>query len=128
MAHKLQVLLLEDNRSDAELILCELEQNGFEPELRMGQTKEVFLAALDPEPDLIIADLSLPQFGGLEALELLRAKGLKVPVILVSGISQEDLAIRSLGCGAADTVSKEHLERLAPAIRRLIQDGLLRSY
>ena len=126
MAHGLQVLLLEDNRSDAELILCELEQNGFAPQLRIGQTKQAFIAALDPEPDLIIADLSLPQFGGLEALEWLQAKGLKMPLILVSGISQEDLTIRSLGCGAADTVSKEHLEQLGPAIRRLIQEGLVR--
>ena len=51
-------------------------------------------AALAREPwDLVLSDYVLPGFGGLEALEIVKASGLDLPFILVSGTVGEDVAV-----------------------------------
>lgn len=55
---------------------------------------------------LIITDLSMPGMSGLELLEQIRKTDLVVPVIMITGFSTEDNAIRALRLGAADFVKK----------------------
>jgi len=55
---------------------------------------------------LIITDLSMPSMSGLELLEAIRKTDLEVPVIMITGFSTEDNAIRALRLGAADFVKK----------------------
>ena len=83
MSTPLHVLILEDRPTDAELTLAELRRAGFAPAWRRVDAEADFLAALDPSLDLIIADFHLPEFDGLRALELLRARELDIPFILV---------------------------------------------
>ena len=72
--------------------------------------------------DLILSDYTLPAFDGLSALGTVRAAWPDLPVILVSGTLGEERAIDSLKSGATDYVLKEHLSRLAPAVRRAMQE------
>ena len=73
--------------------------------------------------DLVLADNSLPGFSGLEALRLCRRRAPDVPFIFVSGTLGEEVAIHSLQEGATDYVLKERLARLAPAVRRAIEEA-----
>ena len=73
---RLRLLIVEDNPSDAELMLRELRRAGFDPEWRRVETEADFLAGLAPEPDLILSDHAMPQFSGLKALELVGERGL----------------------------------------------------
>jgi CheY-like chemotaxis protein len=66
----LRVLLLEDDSSDAELVLYELRQAGFLPHWQRVETEEQYLAQLQLKPDLILADYNLPGFDALRALRL----------------------------------------------------------
>ena len=72
--------------------------------------------------DLILSDFSLPTFDGLSALKIARANKPDLPVIFVSGTLGEEMAIDSLKSGATDYVLKGGLVRLAPAVRRAMQD------
>src|SRR5438045_111264 len=72
----LQILLVEDRASDADLMLDELQVAGFTPEWERVETESDYLAHLSPALDLILADYSLPQFDGIRALHLLRERGL----------------------------------------------------
>ena len=69
----LRVLIVEDNTSDAELMLRELRRAGFEVEWHRVHTERDFLARLEEQPDIVLSDYELPQFNGVQALGLLRA-------------------------------------------------------
>ncbi len=55
---------------------------------------------------LVVTDLSMPAMSGLELLEAIRKTDIEVPVIMITGFSTEDNAIRALRLGAADFVKK----------------------
>lgn len=116
MPSSLHVLLLEDSPADAELMVEELRQAGFEPNWQRVQTESEYLAQLDKLPDLILADYSLPQFDGLRALQLLKGRGLDIPFIIVSGCIGEEVAVQCMKDGAADYLLKDRLTRLGQAV------------
>src|SRR5215471_12149123 len=91
---------------------------------RRVATSAAFLAALrDFNPDLILADYSLPSFDGVAALSIAKEERPEAPFIFVSGAIGEELAIESLKKGATDYVLKQRLSRLVPAVRRAIREA-----
>ncbi|HML21118.1 MAG TPA: PAS domain S-box protein [Aggregatilinea sp.] len=117
----LQVLLVEDKPDDAELILYELKHAGFEPQWRRVESETDYVRALaEQPPDIILADFTLPQFNGLDALRLLIERELDIPFILVTGSLGEELAVESIKRGAADYLLKDRLVRLGEAVRRAL--------
>ncbi|HKY21459.1 MAG TPA: response regulator [Vicinamibacterales bacterium] len=125
MTSPLKVLVLEDQPFDAELIVHYLKQGGYDPAWHRVETEAEFLAALDPRLDVILADFNLPTFSVYRALELLKARNIRVPLIVVSGSIQEDTAIQVLHCGAADYLLKDRLARLGQAVQRVIDQRRL---
>jgi PAS domain S-box-containing protein len=124
----MKILLLEDSLDDAELLVFELRRAGFDPACRRVEVREDFHAALlDPggPPDIILADYSLPQFNALEALDLLRAEGLDVPVIVVSGALSEEACVGALRHGAVDYLLKDRLSRLGSAVQHALSQRRL---
>lgn len=67
----------------------------------MCRQRKDFVAAIDPRLDVILADFNLPAFGAPRALELLKARDIRVPLIVVSG-SIGDAPQRGLDVRAAD--------------------------
>ena len=61
------------------------------------------------KPDLITLDLEMPRFDGFKFLGALMAKS-PIPVIVVSGNSQQDNVFRALELGALDFIEKPHVE------------------
>jgi len=119
MAEALRVLVVEDSESDTLLVVRELGLAGFEPVFERVETPSAMCAALDHHAwDLIISDCSMPGFGGSAALRLCQERGLDVPFISVSGTMGESAAVEMMRAGAHDYLTKNNLERLAPAVRR----------
>ncbi|MEP7153864.1 MAG: response regulator, partial [Nitrospira sp.] len=104
------LLLVEDSSQDAELVLETLREAGLDPLCRRVDTKEDYLRELNvSSPDLILSDFSLPQFDGQAALHLLKATGLDIPFIIVSGCIGEDMAVECMKAGASDYLLKDRL-------------------
>lgn len=118
--------MLEDQPADAELIRYELRAAGFEIEAVRVDTEAAFRIALRPPPDLILADYNLPQFDGLTALRMVRAEGLDVPFILISGSIGEEMAVESMRQGADDYLLKDRLARLGQAVRASLDQRSLK--
>src|SRR2546423_691817 len=119
MNQKIRVLLVEDSESDALLLLRQLNKGGYDPIHKRIDSASTMLAALEEQTwDIIISDYVVPGFGGLQALELVKSKGLDLPFIIVSGQIGEDIAVKSMKAGAHDYLMKENLMRLAPAVAR----------
>ena len=123
----LRVLIVEDNPDDADLLLRELRRAGFDPKWSRVETEPDFLAALQNLPEIILSDYSMPHFSGLRALELLRASGLDIPFILISGTVGEDVAVQAMRDGAADYLLKDRPARLASAVTRALVETQARA-
>ena len=123
-ADTVRILLLEDVDTDAELVRRTLEREEVSGPVRRVETQEAFEAALDEfEPDIILADYSLPSFDGMTALEIAQEHSPDVPVVFVSGAIGEERAIETLKQGATDYVLKDKLSRLGPAVRRALREA-----
>lgn len=122
----LRVLLLEDRAADADLVLDELHQFGFEPEWHRVDTQADFLASLNEDLDIILADYTMPQFNALQALHGLQQSGLDIPLIVVTGSISEEVAVDCMKLGAADYLLKDRLTRLGPAVVKVLEDRRLR--
>src|ERR1022692_3476679 len=123
MAGKLQILILEDRPTDAELVMRELRKEGIQFEGKRVETETDFLAQLrDNPPDVILADYSLPAYDGLSALAAVRKERAEIPFIFVSGALGEETAIEAVHHGATDYVLKQRLSRLGPAVRRALRE------
>lgn len=122
MVEKIRILILEDHEPDAALAMRELQQAGLAFETNRVETRDAFLAMLDTfRPDIILSDYSLPQFDGLQALQLLRELNIEVPFVLCTGASNEETAVECMKQGAADYVLKSSLKRLPSAIVNAIE-------
>src|SRR5919199_4483011 len=127
MPTPLRVLILEDVPADTELMLRELRRAGFDPDWQRVDAAPEYLARLDPAPDVVLADYSLPQFDALAALRLLRERGLDVPFIVVTGSVSEEAAVECMKRGAADYLLKDRLSRLGPAVSQALEQRRLRA-
>jgi len=124
MARAIRVLHLEDSPRDAELVRHRLDGDGLACSILVTGSKDSFEAALTREPfDLIISDYNLPGYDGVMALQEALATQPDVPVILISGTLVEEDAVRCLHIGATDYLLKDRLERLAPAVRRALEEA-----
>ena len=113
----LKLLLVEDSEFDAILLLREIEHGGYNVQSIRVETAEEMCQALDHQQwDIIISDYVMPQFSGLAALELTKARGLDQPFIIVSGHIGEEIAVASMKAGAHDYVMKDRLARLVQGI------------
>ena len=127
MSEPLRMLILEDRPSDAELMIHELKKYGYDPIFRRVETKEDFIAFLDPSLDLILADFSMPQFDALVALSILQEKGLDIPFIVVTGAIGDEAAIECMKQGASDYLLKDRMARLGVAVSHAINEKHLRE-
>ena len=130
--HPLDVLLIEDNPDDAFLLERHLRRNGFDTRIVRVETadamREALAALSDPAltSSIVIADYNLPAFSGPEALRILKASGIDLPFLMMSGAVSEEAAVESMRAGAQDYVTKQNLARLVPAIERELKEASAR--
>ncbi|MDZ7642223.1 MAG: ATP-binding protein [Desulfurivibrio sp.] len=113
----MRVLILEDYDSDADLIERETQEVLPQAQCKRAIYREEFIAALDNwRPELILADYTLPDFDGMEALGLARARCPDIPLLIVTGSIDEETAVACMRGGAWNYILKDRLSRLGPAI------------
>ncbi|MFZ0771689.1 MAG: PAS domain S-box protein [Candidatus Sulfotelmatobacter sp.] len=127
-SNKLRALLVEDNPLDAALVLRALYKEGFDVTADVVQDEAAFTRALHTHPpEVVLADYNLPNWKGMEALDVLRREGLDIPMILVTGSLGDMTAVECIKKGAADYVLKDGLARLPSAVQRALQEKALRE-
>ncbi len=91
------ILLAEDGRETQAVVRQILESEGFMVQA-VANGKDAVAALAGGTFHAAILDLGLPEVSGLEVLRHLRAEGMKLPVIVISG--QQDQALKAIGEGA----------------------------
>src|SRR5215212_10528411 len=129
----MKILYVEDEFAHVmltERVLGENLNDGFK--LLHAETIAQALSFLDTEPDidLILSDLRLPDGTGLDLLQKVRARPSPPAVVLVTGQGDQEVAVAALKAGAADYLVKQsdYLHRLPVVISNAIaQNRLLRE-
>ena len=126
--NRLRVLLIEDSPSDAEIEIAELRRAGFDVSADVVDNRQRVRDRLKKNVyDIILADYSLPDFRGMDALDILREMNLTTPLILVTGALNSETAVECVKQGAMDYVLKDHLARLPISVRRSQEDVRVRQ-
>lgn len=107
MSDQQVILVVEDNARVLDIIVRALEGAGFRARSAATAMEGVRLARQEI-PDLILADVALPDQDGATAMSCLKdnAEFKNVPLILVSGLPHEQLVQKMSECGAVDLIQK----------------------
>ncbi|MCQ6279377.1 response regulator transcription factor [Bacillus sp. EB600] len=99
-----KILIIEDDKSIAELERDYLEINGFSVEIAL--TGDIGLnKALKEEVDLVLLDLMLPGLDGFQICKAIRTEKV-IPILMISAKKEDIDKIRGLGLGADDYIVK----------------------
>jgi len=122
---KPKLLLVEDDRALADLLIWHFERGGFEVR-RTGDGDEALMLAQEEQPDIVILDWMIEGISGLEVCRRLRRKERtgNVPIIMLTARGEESDRVRGLDTGADDYVTKpfsprELMSRVAAVLRRV---------
>ena len=106
-ASGLSILLVEDQRPDAILLLALISQGRAPHKTRHVESVADALTALEDERfDVALLDLSLPDSAGMEGLHRLRAAHSALPVVVLTGLDDRRVADEAIAAGAQDYLVK----------------------
>jgi len=125
MANRGRLLLVEDDRSLAELITYHFEREGYVVS-RTGDGEEAMILAEELRPDLMILDWMIEGISGIEVCRRLRRRPstANLPILMLTARGEEDDRVRGLETGADDYITKpfspkELVARAAAVMRRV---------
>ncbi len=122
MTQKITVIHLEDNAYDYELANARLKQSRFDVTSIRVEAEDEYRNALQRyDPDVVLLDYTLPRFTCMDALEIAVTEYPLVPVLIVTGSINEEIAVSLMKAGAWDYILKGNLIRLGPAIHSAIE-------
>ena len=121
----IRVLLVEDSRSDAELFGIYLEQvRSADYLVVVAETLAEGLALVRSRPiDIVLADLNLPDSFGIDTCRKLYQAAPSVPIIVLTGLDDEEKSLEAMQVGAQDYLVKGEIDGnvLSRAIRYSIE-------
>lgn len=128
---RLKVLLVEDNPGDARL-LRELVADSTAARISLSHVSrlsEAMDALAHARPDVVLLDLGLPDAQGLESVRQIRMAYPDVPQVVLTGLDDNDLAVRALQEGAQDYLTKGQIDGalVGRAIRYAIERQKMRA-
>jgi len=102
----LVVAVVDDDVDILAVMAALLKQNGCR--VRTFACAEDFIDALEwsPKLDCIVVDIRLPKMDGLDLLRWLRNQGMRVPVIMMTGVGEIRVAVESMKLGASEFLEK----------------------
>jgi len=125
MFQSMRILVVEDDQKIASFIVNGLKQSGFAVD-HCADGEEAAIRAQTISYDAIIVDLMLPKLDGLSLVQQLRARGARIPVLILSAKASVDDRVKGLQAGGDDYLTKpfafsELLARVQALIRRATQ-------
>ncbi len=114
---KFRLLIVEDNPDDAFLLIRELKRAGYDIDHHVVcRETDLRHALVHNRWDCVTSDHKMPEFTAHEAVKVVRELAPDLPMVIVSGELDLDLAVGLLKCGADDYVHKNELPLVVNAI------------
>ena len=122
---KAHVLIIEDDASVCELLFSSLTKSGYR--VSVAQRGEAALDQVEEDPPhLVVLDLNLPGMSGLDVCRIMRQDPWmsKIPILMLTGKSEEDDIVAGLEVGADDYMTKPFSPKLVDArVKALLRRG-----
>lgn len=123
----MKILLVDDHallREGVALLLQRLEPNI---QVVEAKTCQEALSALDANPDcdLVLLDLGLPDVSGLDAIPLMQGRHAGTPVVVLSASEEKETVLRALDCGAMGFIPKTSTsDIMLSALKLVLSKGI----
>src|SRR5512140_1681836 len=125
MLAPMRILVVEDDKKIASFVVNGLKQNGFAVD-HCADGENGLVMAQSIAYDAAVVDIMLPKLDGLSLISQLRAKAVRIPVLILSAKASVDDRVKGLQAGGDDYLTKpfafsELLARIQALIRRATQ-------
>lgn len=121
----LRVLVVDDEPSISQLLSMALRYDGWQVEVAANGAEAVSRAT-EFGPDVMVLDIMLPDFDGMQVLSRLRAGGDLVPVLFLTALGSVDDRVKGLTAGGDDYMVKPFsIEELIARLRALVRRSRL---
>ena len=119
----MKVMIVEDDATIARLVELELEHAGYAV-AKFGDGESALAALDEVQPDLVLLDIMLPGADGLEVARIIRGRGLKMPILMLTARSETQDVVTGFDAGADDYLRKpfevpELLSRVRALLKRV---------
>jgi two-component system nitrogen regulation response regulator NtrX len=119
------VLIVDDEEGIRESLSGILEDEGYRV-VSSGTAEDALRTVQEQTPDLIILDVWLPKMDGIQALQEIKSLKQDIPVIMISGHGNIEVAVKATRMGAYDFLEKPlSLERVLLSSRRALERSAL---
>ncbi len=122
----IRVLIVDDDITSRYLLVATLEQAGMEVTEADDGQQAVDLLAEAPPPNILVLDVMMPVMDGFTACERIRSmpEGAHLPILMLTGLDDEDSINRAYEAGATDFVGKPvNAQLLVHRIRYMVRGG-----
>jgi len=119
MSAEPRIFIVDDDDAIRDSLQLLLQSSGFDSIVAYSSAR-AFLNEAQPKPgECLLLDVRMPDMDGLELQEELSRRGVKLPVIIMTGHADVPIAVRAMKAGAADFIEKPFAEEvLLDCIRR----------
>lgn len=118
----MKILIAEDEKITLKMLSMKLQKEGYE--VVQAEDGRMAMEYLEKEgcPDMVITDIMMPFYSGLEVVEKIRKEMLsKIPIIVLSAMGQEEAVSSAFTLGADDYITKPfNPNELSMRVKRLI--------
>lgn len=122
----IRLLIVDDDEIDREMIRRTVQQGGLPCDTAEAASTEEALELLAGQPfDCLLLDYFVPPTNGLDLLQTLREQAQLPAVVMLTGMGDEDLAVKAMKMGVYDYIPKERIDSsgLCQAVLRAVEEN-----
>lgn len=117
------VHVVDDDASLRRSLRFLLESVGWKVQLHASAEEFLAVAAPPSQPQCLLLDIRMPAMSGLELQQVLRERGIRLPILFMTGHADVSMAVQAMKSGASDFIEKPFkdqmvLDAVAAAMRR----------
>lgn len=101
-----KIVIVDDSDFSRSVITKMLSEEGFQVIGEASSAEAALPLIKEKKPDIVIADIVMPNVSGLELAEKIGATYPEVSVIMISSLSQEHIVLDAINAGASDFIAK----------------------
>jgi DNA-binding NtrC family response regulator len=121
-----KILIVDDDPAVTHYLMVFLMQTGLFETTVVNDSREVAGQLENQQFDIVLLDMDMPNVSGMDILTSMRSKGDQTPVVVLTGVSDVDLAVRAMKLGAFDYLIKPvEDEKLLEVINNAVEHSLL---
>jgi two-component system response regulator AtoC len=120
----MSILVVDDEKNMCTVLQILLENDGFSVRTANSGKRALDILCDGNGIDLVISDLRLPDFDGIEVLKRMRGMGLDIPIVLITAYGSIEVAVEAMKMGARDFITKPfNKEVIRHVVKKVLGEG-----